>query len=87
MIPSPDQIPPGTLPPECLDALGTFSEEERSELGSYYRWETGEFIGIGFIGPGGKFCRYADNPRAWATDVLEKRIIYELKLKGTHGVE
>ena len=64
------------LPEEVWVALRAFTPGELGDLRAFWN-EDGTFWGIGFVGPGGKACRYGDKLRREACDVLEKQYLEE----------
>lgn len=46
---------------------------------AFYQAETGEFIGLGFIGPGGTFTRLANVEAIVALEILEEEYAKELR--------
>lgn len=70
------------LPQECIAALKIFPKEERDRLAATYREDTGEFIGIRFVGEDGRSYRYANGPKVAAIEVLEKQVRREAVAMG-----
>ena len=65
---------PDDTPDYVRRAVEVFTDDEIAALERFYSGETGEFIGIGFIGPGGKYTRHADPAKAQAIAVLEANL-------------
>lgn len=72
---------PSGLLPETRDALDRLSDDELAEIQIFRCVYTNEFVGVGFIGPAGLFCRWADLRRANVLMQLEKQIKYEEEIR------
>lgn len=70
---------PTDLPLQIMDVISEFTVEELSMLHIYFSMETGEFVGIHFIGPGGKICRWADPRRARLLQIMDDQVRSELE--------
>jgi len=72
---------PECLPVECQEALKLIRDSgfSLSELHPYFMQETGEFLGVFFIGPGRKITRFAEPKLAVALQVLNAQIRRELE--------
>ena len=66
---------PADTPQYIRDVLNVFTDEEIEKLGAFI-YETGEFAGFGFVGPGGKFCRHADPAKNSAITMLERQWLF-----------
>lgn len=64
--------------PQVMDAINELTVEELSTLHAYFLEETGEFVGVHFIGPDGKICKWADSRRARILQVMDDQIRKEL---------
>lgn len=67
------------LPPDTREALEVFPIEERNRLAGIFE-ESGEFVGIRFIGDNGRTYRYASGPKMDAVEVLEEQLKQELDI-------
>jgi hypothetical protein len=70
-------ILPNGISEEARNALLVFSPDEIENM-TAFRECNGEFIGIGCIGPGGVYTRFAEPKKALAIEVLEKEYRKEL---------
>jgi len=70
------------LPEGVWAALAVLTTEELENLRAFWR-EDGAFWGIGFVGPGGKVCRYGDKRRRDACDIIESQ--YRREIRKYHG--
>lgn len=75
------RIIPEHFPAHIKQALAVFSTDELDSLVAGFGFEDGSFIGIGFFGPGGKFCKFANPEKAKAVGVLEEQ--YRDEMAGT----
>lgn len=66
-------------PPHVRPILEAFTDEELDKLSINFAWETGEFLGIGFISEDtGKMTKFANLGKAAAVLVLEDIVRKEL---------
>jgi len=79
----PDRAYPSGLLPETKDALDMLTDDEIAELTIWYDERTSEFAYVGFVGPGGKVTKWADERRALAIAQMEKQMRWE----ATHALD
>jgi len=63
---------------EVYDAIDVFTDDELEPLFAEVSSETGEFLGIGFEGPGGMVCTFAEPEKVAAIAVLDEQYRREL---------
>lgn len=68
----PDRVK-AKLPDEVIQAIDIFSEEERSEIILFLNDETREVDCVGFVGPDGRVCKYADVEKYNALLIIEEQ--------------
>jgi len=69
------QLPEGlrdSLPRETVAAFDTLADAGIF-VRVYYRHETGDFVGVGFEGPGGKFTKPANLDTYAAVQIIEEQ--------------
>lgn len=67
-----------SVPDDVILAIERLHQLGVEEFEAYYQHETGEFVGLGFIGPGGKFTRPANPEALAALEIVEQQYIKEL---------
>lgn len=76
-----------TLPINVLKALDTFTDKELDSLDNFWSFETGEFLGIGFIDPiTKKMTGFGNIEKHQALLIIEQQIISEMKNGPTESI-
>ncbi len=70
----------GPIPKEYEWLKDIFTSDELDSLEAFFNEDTSEFVGIGFIGPGGLFTRFSELDKIRAIDLLEKDYIEAVRL-------
>ena len=71
------------LPREAQLAAEVFTDAELEELQPFYN-DYGDYLGVGFIGPGKEFTLYGDVKRSEALEILNRHVIIVLKKAGAY---
>jgi len=67
------------LPNEVIEAIDELKQATINEIEAFFQLETGEFIGLGFVGPDDRFTRPANPETLAALKIIENQYKIELK--------
>lgn len=68
-----------TLPDEVKQAIDVFSREELEEIKLFLRDDDREVDCVGFVGPDGRACKYADPVKYEALLIIEDSVREEIQ--------